>query len=545
MPFSSESGKHLIDRFVLRLRKENLTNTLYVLDIGVGSGTYFDRYAGTHLSKDKTVWTGVEIWEPYITKYQLATKYNSIIQQDAREYAAFAAKQAAEANGTYYDICFVGDIAEHMTKDEAKLMVSNLSQFCRVIVMSIPIVHYPQGEYEGNPYEAHVKDDWSNEEVLETFSSITDFGVENEIGVYFISLDPHGEWVKNLNAPRIAVYSICKNEERFAKRFADSVVDANYVVVCDTGSTDNTKKILRENLVDEVGISCVKHQVYDIAVTPWRFDDARNTAMMLVPEDADLCISLDLDEYLQEGWYDILADEIYSHYQTRGRLFDKYNCRFQTVWDWETLEAEGKSDNESQNTSSHWHERIHTRHNWKWRLPVHEVLTFTGTHQEAWAWLGGFLMTQKPEMKAGKHTYLPMLEQSVKEDPNVWKSWFFYAEELNKAGRLADAIAALKSAQKVPDCDQAYVNMMLGHYCAKTDVYAATSYYQQACQLKPNSREMWVNLAVYSAEQGNKQGAKAAIEKAKACVTQSSGYDFNPKCWGPWFDDLYHQLTQE
>ena len=40
--------------------------------------------------------------------------------------------------------------------------------------------------------------------------------------------------------PKIAVYAICKNESAFVKRFYDSVKDADYIVVLDTGSEDET-----------------------------------------------------------------------------------------------------------------------------------------------------------------------------------------------------------------------------------------------------------------------------------------------------------------
>jgi len=34
---------------------------------------------------------------------------------------------------------------------------------------------------------------------------------------------------------KIYIYAIAKNEEKFAKRFMDSVKDADKVIVCDTG----------------------------------------------------------------------------------------------------------------------------------------------------------------------------------------------------------------------------------------------------------------------------------------------------------------------
>ena len=45
---------------------------------------------------------------------------------------------------------------------------------------------------------------------------------------------------------KISVYAICKNEEKFAARWAASMQEADQVVVLDTGSTDGTVEQLRQ-----------------------------------------------------------------------------------------------------------------------------------------------------------------------------------------------------------------------------------------------------------------------------------------------------------
>jgi glycosyltransferase involved in cell wall biosynthesis len=68
---------------------------------------------------------------------------------------------------------------------------------------------------------------------------------------------------------KVAVYTIALNEAAHAERWADSAADADYRIVADTGSTDDTVERL-----SRVGVT-----VHKIAVKPWRFDVARNTAM--------------------------------------------------------------------------------------------------------------------------------------------------------------------------------------------------------------------------------------------------------------------------
>ena len=46
---------------------------------------------------------------------------------------------------------------------------------------------------------------------------------------------------------KICVYAISKNEEKFVKRWTESMKEADEIYVLDTGSTDNTVNILKEN----------------------------------------------------------------------------------------------------------------------------------------------------------------------------------------------------------------------------------------------------------------------------------------------------------
>src|ERR1019366_9170149 len=91
---------------------------------------------------------------------------------------------------------------------------------------------------------------------------------------------------------KIAISAISKNESLHVDRFCEAAKDSDLISVCDTGSTDNTVDLLLEN-----GAT-----VHLINIDPWRFDDARNAALALLPADIDVVISLDLDEILQPGW---------------------------------------------------------------------------------------------------------------------------------------------------------------------------------------------------------------------------------------------------
>jgi len=178
MAGSSEFGKLYTALLGRKLFDEGFIKR--VLDIGAGSGTYSDLLRG-HMPESE--WHAVEVWEPYLEKYDLAARYDHVHCLDARQLDP--ATLAPE-----FDLTLCGDVLEHMEKEEAQALIGRLLTVSRVVLISIPIIHYPQGEVHGNPFEAHVKDDWSHEEVGSSFPHIASFFVHNFIGIYLLSTIP-------------------------------------------------------------------------------------------------------------------------------------------------------------------------------------------------------------------------------------------------------------------------------------------------------------------------------------------------------------------
>lgn len=74
-----------------------------------------------------------------------------------------------------------------MTKQEAQTLIKTVIPKTHLIMISIPIIHFPQDVVEGNPFEQHIKDDWSHDEVLESFPNIISAFIHDFMGVYFLS----------------------------------------------------------------------------------------------------------------------------------------------------------------------------------------------------------------------------------------------------------------------------------------------------------------------------------------------------------------------
>jgi SAM-dependent methyltransferase len=174
MPSSSKEGKQEIFNWC-----KDLPDVKRILDIGVGKGTYYKLFCKNVDVFNTAEWVGIEAWEPYIEEFRLNKKYNTVINSDVRTVDF--------DNIGKFDIVFMGDVLEHITKEEAVELVHKLSSKTKYAVISIPIVHYPQDEVNNNPYEVHVKDDWSHTEVMESFPNIEKTFQGKEIGCYFIN----------------------------------------------------------------------------------------------------------------------------------------------------------------------------------------------------------------------------------------------------------------------------------------------------------------------------------------------------------------------
>lgn len=471
MPFSSESGKQYIKSLGLIGDR--------ILDIGAGSGTY--RKLFPDLGKH---WTAVEIWQPYIEEYKLRDLYDEVIVKDAREIEY-----------DNYDIAFVGDVLEHMERQDAQKLLSKLREKCRNVVVSIPIGHYPQGEYNGNPYEKHIVDDWTNEQFIQSFGEPWGCVVDKEIGVYVY------------RRLKIAVYAISKNEEQFVKRFCESAKDADLTLIADTGSTDNTVAVAQ---------SCGAKTV-DIFISPWRFDKARDTALALIPGDFDVCISLDLDEVLEPGWRGEI-ERVWKANTTRLRYKFDWGCGI-----------------------SFYYEKIHHRKGYHWHHPVHEYPRADGRIKEVYAQTDKLLVSHHPDPTKSRGQYMPLLELAVKEDPHCPRNAFYHARELTFYRRWEEAIAALKKYLDMPEAtwinERCYAMRLLSKsYSELNNGWEALKWARLAVAEAPNTREPWVDLSMLTYRFSMWAESYAAAKSALQITDKALVYTMDPSVWTekPW-----------
>ena len=79
--------------------KSNVSTDKRILDVGPGSGTYADLLSEYSYQMD-----AVEIFAPYIQKFNLREKYDNVYVGDIRTF-----------NISDYDFIILGDVLEHLT----------------------------------------------------------------------------------------------------------------------------------------------------------------------------------------------------------------------------------------------------------------------------------------------------------------------------------------------------------------------------------------------------------------------------------------------
>jgi tetratricopeptide (TPR) repeat protein len=297
---------------------------------------------------------------------------------------------------------------------------------------------------------------------------------------------------------KIAVYTIAKNEEQHVARWADSCVEADYRLILDTGSTDNTCQIAWDTDVT------VEVETFD----PWRFDHARNVALACLPDDIDLCISLDMDEVLQPGWRQAL--EKLPPGVTRPRY--KY------VWSWNPDGSEGLT---------YGGDKIHARHGYTWKHPVHEVLKPDGVETQQWCDL---LIHHHPDHTKSRSQYLPLLKLAVEEDPRDDRNQFYLAREYFFHGDHALAqyhfSEHLKLSQWHPERAASY------RYLAKMRPDSAEHHLYKAIAEDPSRRESWVDLASVYYDKKDWVACRHACAMALRITEKPLDYLCEADAWG-------------
>ena len=287
---------------------------------------------------------------------------------------------------------------------------------------------------------------------------------------------------------RICVYAITKNEEKFVDRWYESMKQADEIVVLDTGSTDST--------VDKLRAYGVRVEVQQ--VKPWRFDEARNISLSLVPLDCNILICTDLDQTLQPGWAKAIRDNWIDGKHKRG--FYKYT--------WSHLE-------DGSNGRTFVYDKLHSR-GWWWRFPVHEMLFYLDNDIETNLIEQGIDLCDNgvhlhhyPDPFKSRGSYLPLLELRAKESPQDWYGLIYLAHEYCYRGYYQKSINLLTKiltdySDHYSNLQQASCYLFIGDdYMKLNNLKLAEENYKKAIEIDNTYRQPYIGLAKALFDQGN------------------------------------------
>ena len=271
---------------------------------------------------------------------------------------------------------------------------------------------------------------------------------------------------------KVCVYAVAKNEEKFADRFMDSLKEADAVYIGDTGSTDNTVEKFRQRGAI----------VYEIPIVPWRFDKARNELLKEIPEDYDICVSMDVDEVISPGWRKCLEN---------AWTAETTIARYLYIWSFNPDGTPGVQYN---------HHRIHARKGYRWIYPTHEVLDYIGEGEQKSTFIDGLAVKHYPDNSKDRGFNLELLELALKEFPNDVRNTHYYGRELMFAGKWDESIATLKKYLSLPGATWeeergSAMKFIAICYNAKGDYQQARSWLLRAMAETPYSRDPFIEAA--------------------------------------------------
>lgn len=311
-----------------------------------------------------------------------------------------------------------------------------------------------------------------------------------------------------MNRPTVGVYTPVKNEVRHVERWAETARQADYLFMLDTGSDDETVK-----LAESCGI-----EVAEAHISPFRFDDARNIALSLIPAHIDIVLQLDADELLVDGWRQAVdgVDPAHNRWSYWLRPH-KQNAGWGAV----------RRSN------------MHRRHGFRWEHPVHEIVV----GPPADAHLDDVVVLHHPDISKPRG-YLAMMQEFHEKLPQDSRLLFYLAREYVTSGDWVSARTHLVKFLEHPNAkaqagERSEAYLMLGNIDDNPP-----RWYLQAVVECPQRREPFVFLAKDALKRGEYADAAVWIRAAEK-RTDESVYTTRRECWGKEFEGLKRKIMRK
>jgi glycosyltransferase involved in cell wall biosynthesis len=305
---------------------------------------------------------------------------------------------------------------------------------------------------------------------------------------------------------KIAVYTIALNEESNVEQWYESAKDADYLMIADTGSTDKTVKLAKK-----LGINVVK-----ISIKPWRFDDARSAALALLPEDIDMCISLDMDEILAPGWrkaLEKLDDDV-----------TQVNYRY--TWSWRDPASR------TQPQVVYIANKVHARHGYRWKYLVHELPFPDRNESHKLVYSEDFEIHHCGDVDRSHLRYNEMVYQTWEENKDDKRYWVYkfkclLSEDAKESQKtILDYLGKFRNNLTNEEIAEAY------HMLFISDPVKYFRMIGKAKRMASEVRDYYVDMAIIQFNRGQLRRARKNAKKAIAITTRKLDLTYREYVWG-------------
>lgn len=165
MPFSTPIFKQQTKEYI-----QNYFNADWnILDVGAGCGTYADMLTPLGFNNIEAI----EIYEPYISQYNLNSKYKKVYCDNI---------VSSNIDFSKYNAVLLGDVIEHMSIKDSLIVLDKIES-SKEIIIGIPF-NAPQGEHYGNIYETHVQDKLNNQDFLNLYRNFDILCLRYDYAIY-------------------------------------------------------------------------------------------------------------------------------------------------------------------------------------------------------------------------------------------------------------------------------------------------------------------------------------------------------------------------
>ncbi len=187
-------------------------------------------------------------------------------------------------------------------------------------------------------------------------------------------------------------------------------------------------------------------------------------------------------------------------------------------------------------------EKIHSRKEYQWIHPVHEILEYSGKLPENSGWVSGMILNHYPDESKPRSQYLPLLELSVEENPTDDRATFWLGREYVFHGEYDKAISTLKRHLSLPTARwleerSASMRFIAHSYEELGNKREARAWLFKSLAEDPDVREPYLALAKAGYLEADWPLCFAMAEKGLTVTESTGSYLVDPASWGYAFYD--------